>query len=358
MKERCSEMLKKFSIVLLSAAMLVGCSDKRPTLHIYTWADYIDPDVVQAFEDKHCCKVCVDVFDSNEAMFAKLKSGAAGYDLITPTSYFINILVENDIIQELDTNRLQVAMKHFDSKYNDKIYQPVFKYTVPYAISYGCLFYNKSKVAAEDVQSFRVFMNPKYKGRVSILDDIRETIGFGLMANGFSMNSESEKELLKAVEFVTECKPNIRKFDNESYKTEVANGSTHVAYGYSGDCLQVILGESDNDGRPDLAIAYPKEGFTVSCDEFAIMKDAENVDLAYDFINFIYETANCKKNMEYILSLTPQSEAEAELDETVRTSLSLDEETLKRGQVTADFSKKKNVLEMYNRMWDKIKEVK
>ena len=97
------------------------------------------------------------------------------------------------------------------------------------------------------------------------------------------------------------------------------------------------------------------------------MKDAENADLAYDFINFIYETANCKKNMEYILSLTPQSEAEAESDEIAvklrdamdaRTSLSLNEETLKRGQVTADFSKKKDVLEMYNKMWDKIKEVK
>ena len=119
----------------------------------------------------------------------------------------------------------------------------------------------------------------------------------------------------------------------------------------------MILGESDNDGRPDLAIAYPKEGFTVSCDEFAIMKGAENVDLAYDFINFIYETANCKKNMEYILSLTPQSEAEAELDEDIKTVLVLDENTLKRGQVIVDFSKKKVVLEMYNRMWDKIKEV-
>ena len=84
--------------------------------------------------------------------------------------------------------------------------------------------------------------------------------------------------------------------------------------------------------------------------------------LQLDAYNKYYKKAlfacNCKKNMEYILSLTPQSEAEAELDETVRASLSLDEETLKRGQVTADFSKKKDVLEMYNKMWDKIKEVK
>ena len=86
-------------ITLISLIAIIGCSDNKPKLHIYTWADYIDPDVVQAFEDSHCCKVSIDTFDSNEAMFAKLKSGAAGYDLITPTSYFIDILVENDIIQ-------------------------------------------------------------------------------------------------------------------------------------------------------------------------------------------------------------------------------------------------------------------
>lgn len=91
--------MKKLTIALAALVIVFGCSDKRPTLHIYTWADYIDPDVVQAFEDSHCCKVSIDTFDSNEAMFAKLKSGAAGYDLITPTSYFIDMLVENDIIQ-------------------------------------------------------------------------------------------------------------------------------------------------------------------------------------------------------------------------------------------------------------------
>lgn len=345
-------------LLALSLLCFFGCSDKKPTLHIYTWADYIDPDIIQKFEETYTCKVCVDTFDSNEAMFAKLTSGASGYDLITPTSYFIDMLVENGIICELDTNKLTTVLADFDNRYNDKIYSPVFKYTVPYAISYGCLFYDKTKVLEDDVNSFKVLLNPKYKGRITILDDIRETIGFGLMVNGYSMNSESEKELLKAVEFINAVKQNIRKFDNESYKTEVANGSTYIGYGYSGDCLQVILGDDENSGRDDLAIAYPKEGFTIACDEFAIMKNAKNTDLAYKFINFIYETENCKKNMEYILSLTPQLKAEDKLDDTIRIALALDENTLKRGQVTTNFSGKKEVLELYNKMWDKVKELK
>ena len=351
-------MLKKLLLLLFSVIMLFGCSDKRPMLHIYTWADYIDPDVVKAFEDKYYCKVCIDTFESNEAMFAKLITGTAGYDLITPTSYFIDMLVEHDIICELDTNKLTAVIKDFDHRYNDKIYKPIFKYTVPYAISYGCLFYNKNKVSVEDVQSYNVFLNPKYKGRITILDDIRETIGFGLMANGYSLNSESIEELNKAVAFLSKVKQNIRKFDNESYKTEVADGSTYIGYGYSGDCLQVILGDEEGNGRDDLAIAYPKEGFTVSCDEFAIMKNAENADLAYKFIEFIYTTENCKKNMEFILSITPQLKAEDELDQKIRAALALDEETLKRGQVTTNFGGKKDILELYNKMWDRVKEIK
>lgn len=350
--------MKRIAIMLVALMLILGCSDKRQTLHIYTWADYIDPDVVQAFEDSHCCKVSIDTFDSNEAMFAKLQSGASGYDIIVPTSYFVDMLVEHDIICELDTNKLATVIENFDSRYNDKIYKPIFKHTVPYAISYGCLFYDKNKVPAEDVQSFNVFFNKKYEGRMTILDDIRETIGFSLMAKGYSMNSESEKELLEAVEFAVKAKENIRKFDNESYKTEVANGSTHIAYGYSGDCLQVILGEDEASARNDLAIAFPKEGFTVSCDELAIMKGSENIELAYAFINFIYETENCKKNMEYILALTPQIKAEDELDKKIRSMLVLDEQTLKRGQVTKSFNGKKDVLELYNRMWDKLKSIK
>ena len=347
--------MKKLTSMLLALALAVGCTDEKPTLHIYTWADYIDPDLVQEFESEYSCVVCIDTFDSNESMFAKLKSGASGYDLITPTSYFVDMLVENDIICKLDTNKLANAIANFDRNYSDKTYSPTFKYTVPYAISYGCLFYNKSKVAQEDVQSYNVFLNPKYKGRVTILDDIRETIGFGLMANGFSMNSETEEELKKAVEFILKAKENIRKFDNESYKTEVANGSTYVSYGYSGDCMQVIVGDGEGTGRDDLAIAYPKEGFTVSCDEFAVMKNAENADLAYKFIDFIYRTENCRRNMEYILALTPQIEAEDELDESIKSMLVLDKETLKHGQVTKSFSHKKDVLELYNKMWDVIK---
>lgn len=208
---------------------------------------------------------------------------------------------------------------------------PVFSYTVPYAISYGCLFYSKEKVDANDVTSWNVLGNPKYKRRVTLLDDIRETIGVGLFMSKHSLNSMNQVDVDDAVEFIKSVKPNIRKFDNESYKVEVADGSTVIGHGYSPDALQVILGDGESAGRDDLAIAFPKEGFTVSCDEFAIMSSSKEVDLAYAFINYLYEVENCKQNMEYTLSLTPNVKAEDELDAKLRLILTLDEETLKRG---------------------------
>lgn len=350
--------MKKLFISFLVAFSLIGCnkSDKKK-LHIYTWADYIDLDLVEKFENTHNCKVIIDTYDSNESMYAKLKSGATGYDIITPTSYFVSSLVRDRIIRRIDTNKIENVVKNFDNRFNDKIYAPVFSYTIPYAISYGCLFYNKQKVNGDDANTWNVLCNPKYKGRVTVLDDIRETIGVGLFMSNHSLNTKNQSEINDAIDFIKKAVPNIRKFDNESYKVEVADGSSLIGHGYSSDALQVILGDGETEGRHDLAIAFPREGFTVSCDEFAIMSNAKEVDLAYEFINFLYEPSNCKKNMEYILALTPNIQAEYELDYELKSVLALDEETLKRGQVAISLDDAPEVMEMYNAAWDRIKAV-
>ena len=347
--------LKVIAIVAFCASLLLGCSEGTKKLHIYTWADYISPDLIQQFESANNCKVIVDTFDSNESMYAKLKSGASGYDIIVPTSYIIGALVKDGIIQKLDMSKLQNVIKNFDNRYCDKMFAPVLTYTVPYAITYGGLFYNKTKVDAKEVESWNVLLNPKYKGRVSLLDDIRETIGVGLFMNGFSLNSKKQEELNAAVEFIRKVKANIRKFDNESYKVEVSDGSSVIGHGYSSDAFQAILGDGEVAGREDLGIAFPKEGFTIACEELAIMSTSREIELAYAFIDFLYEPMNCKKNMEYILALTPNIEAEEGLNDKLRMILTLDPETLKRGQVTQSFDDDPAVMDMYSKAWDKIK---
>ena len=128
--------IKSLAGVALALGVLAGCSPSKPELHIYTWSDYIAKEVIAAFEQKNDCRVVVDTFDSNEAMFAKLKAGSTGYDIIMPSSYQIPLMSRNGMIRELDHAKLPNVRKNFDASYATCILDPSFKYSVPYAVTY------------------------------------------------------------------------------------------------------------------------------------------------------------------------------------------------------------------------------
>ena len=327
-------------------------------LHIYTWCDYIAPDVIMSFEQALGVKVVIDTFDSNEAMYAKLKAGGTGYDLITPTSYQIATMAKEKMILPLDHSKLPNVKKNFDKNFESQILDPSFAYNVPYAVTYGGFVYAKDKIPeGADVASWRIIENPVFKGRISLLDDIRETIGGALMCLGYSINSTNEKEINEAVALIAKWRGNFRKFDAESYKTEVPNGSTWIGHGYSTDGTQVIVGdeESGAPARDDIGFALPKEGYSIAFDEFVIASGANRKDLAYAFINYIYDPEVAKVNMEFICGPTPVAPGIALLEPEYRDLIVLDAETLKKGQVIKSFDDRPDVMEIYNRAWDKVK---
>ena len=305
--------LKHVTTALASAALIAGCSPSdnaesegtdltaqalaaaeasgfRPPdggdggeLHIYTWSDYIAPDVIASFEKALGVRVVVDTFDSNEAMYAKLKAGGTGYDIIMPSSYQIAMMAREGMIDAIDHAKCPNVRKNFDPSFATQILDPTFKYNVPYAVTYTGFMYLKNKIPeGADVESWAILGNPAMKGRISLLDDIREVIGAGLMFNGFSINSTNPDEIAKAVEQVLAWRANIRKFDAESYKTEVPSGATWIGHGYSTDTTQVIVGDEDAGApaRDDIGFALPKEGYTIAFDEMVVAKDAKRKDLA------------------------------------------------------------------------------
>jgi len=342
---------------LAAAALLGGCS-KTPELHIYTWCDYIAPEVIQGFEAKHGCRVVVDTFDSNEAMYAKLKAGGTGYDLITPSSYQIATMAKEGMIAKLDHTKMPNVRKNFDKSFTFQILDPTFTYNVPYCVTYTGFAYDKKKMPeGADVASWAILGNPALKGRISLLDDIREVIGGGLMYLGHSVNSTDPKEINAAVEQVLKWRANVRKFDGESYKTEVPAGSTWLGHGYSTDTTQVIVGdeEAGAPARDDIGFALPKEGFSIAFDEFVLAADAPQPGLAYAFIDYVYEGENAKINMEYICGPTPVKPGIEALDEDYRNLIVLKPDQLKNGQVIGGFGDKPEVMELYNKAWDRIK---
>jgi len=335
--------------VALALGVLAGCGPSKPELHIYTWSDYIDGEVIKQFEERNSCRVIVDTFDSNEAMYAKLQAGSTGYDIMMPSSYQIPLMAKNKMIRELDHSKLPNVKKNFDPAFAASLLDPTFKYNVPYMVTYTGIAYRKDKIGNAPIDSWKVFESAPLKGRMSLLSDMRETLGAALKSLGYSLNTEKQEEVDKAVEVVLNWKKNIAKFDNEQYKTAVDSGEWFIGHGYSSDITQVMI---DND---KVGFSLPKEGFTIAFDEMVIAADAPQPELAYKFIDFCYEKDVAKANMEGVAAPMPVKAALEALDPKLKPLITFSAETLKRGEVLKDFDDKPVVRDMYIKAWDKIK---
>lgn len=338
-----------FAILGLAVAGLSGCGPKLPTLHLYTWSDYLDPELVAAFEQANGCRVKIDTFDSNETMYAKVQAGSGGYDILFPSSYQISLMVQNGMLQPLDKSLLPNVAANFAESYKGVMLNPEMTFNVPYAVTFTGIAFRKDKTGEGAIDSWTSFDNPAFKGRSSLLNDFRETIGAALKSLGFSLNSTNPEELQKACDVVLRWKRNIAKFDNEQYKTGIASGEFVLGHGYSGDIAQVMLEDPANVG-----FAFPKEGFTAACDEMVIPKTAKEVALAHAFINFLYDPDNACKNIQYICAPMPNTQGIAKLPEEYRSNPAIlpPVEILSKAEVLKDLGAA-NAL--YSKIWDTIK---
>jgi spermidine/putrescine transport system substrate-binding protein len=155
----------------IAASTFPGCSGgNKNTLRVYSWADYLDPDLAKRFESANSCKLEIDTFDSNEAMYAKLAAGATGYDVLVPSSYMVKTLIRENRLQPLDHAKMK-NLQHVDPGYLKRALDPEMKHSVPYMMAPTCLAWLASKVS-EPVASYAMFDREDLKGRITLLDDI------------------------------------------------------------------------------------------------------------------------------------------------------------------------------------------
>jgi len=334
------------SVLALGAVLLAGCGDQKPALHFYTWADYIKPELVTRFEKEHGCRVIMDTFDSNEAMYAKLKAGATGYDLLNPSSYMVKLLQDQGLLQDLDHSLLP-NLANIDPDYLRIAMDPQMKHSVPYMLTNTGLGYLASRVPDFE-PTWAVFDRADLKGRMTMLNDMRETLGAALKFLGYSLNSTNESELAAARDVVIRWKKNLAKFENEQYKTGLASGEFTLVHGYNGDILQVM------EANEDIAFAVPKEGTSISCDDLVIPAKAQQVELAHAFINFLHEPEVAAENTEFIGYLCPNAAAYPLMSDEIREdpSIFLDPEIKAKSEVIGDIG---DALALYTRMWDQVK---
>lgn len=331
----------------LAGTSLSGCKKNDSlVLRIYTWADYISPKLIQQFESENNCKIQIDTFDSNESLYAKLSAGASGYDLLTPSSYMAKTLMRENKILPLEAAKIP-NLKHIDRDYLQRALDPEMKYSVPYLMACTCLAWLNSKVK-DPIASYGMFDRNNLKGRITLLDDMREVLGAALRSIGFSLNSKNPAELALARDVVIRWKWNIAKFDSEQYKGGISSGEFFLVQGYAPDLLQVA------DENSDITVKIPEEGSAFSCDDFCIPSDSKQVELAYQFINFITEPANAAVNMLAIASRAPNSSAYSLLSEDFRGNETLfpNPEVFAKCEPIDDLG---DALALWSKAWDEVK---
>ncbi len=316
------------------------------TLHVFTWADYINPDLVKQFEKKHQCKVAIDTFDSNEAMYARLKAGASGYDLIFPSSYIITLMVQQDMLQPLDHAQLS-NLKNVEFEVLGKLADSAMKHSVPYTFGYAVIAYRKDKV--KDIEpSWKTFARTDLKKRVTLLNDMRETIGAALKSLGYSLNTRDDKQLAAARDVLIAWKKNIAKFDNEGYKAGVDSGEFNLVHGYSGDLWQVM------QTNKKVGVIIPNEGVSASCDEMVIPKGAPNPALAHQLINFLLDGKASAENMQNIGYLCPNSAGLKLVEKEFlnNPAVTIPADVKAKSEVIQDLG---DDLKKYTKVWDEVK---
>ena len=277
---------------------------------VYNWGDYIDPDLIDKFEEETGYKVVYQTFDSNEAMIAKLEQGGTNYDVAIPSEYAIQKMVEDDLLQELD-HSLIPNMKSIDERFMDLSFDEGNKYSIPYFWGTVGIVYNPSMLGGKTFTSWNDLWDEDLKNQILLIDGAREVMGMGLNSLGYSLNSTDKDELQKAKEKLDTLVPNIKAIVGDEIKMLMANEEGAVALVWSGDASE-IMWENEN-----LDYVVPEEGSNLWFDNMVIPKSAENVEGAHAFINFMLDPENAAQNTDYVGYSTPNADALEYLDEEV-----------------------------------------
>ncbi len=335
-------LLFAFVIVVFSVFFLLSSCNKSNVLRIYNWADYIPEEVIQQFEKEYNCKVIYDTFASNEEMFAKIKSGGTGYDIVFPSGDHVKMMINEGLLEKLDLSKIP-NFKNIDPIVLSKTtYDPNHEYSVPYMMGTTGLIVNK-KYLKDYEKSWSIYERADLKGKMTLLDDMREVFGAALKYLGYSVNTTNPDEIEQAKQVILKWKENIVKFDATTYAQGVVNGEFWVVHGYPENVFQLIPEED----LKNFEFFVPKEGGTLWIDNMVILKDAKNKDLAYKFINFILRPEIAAQISDYLMIPSPITEAQKY--KKVEPLYTLDE--LSNCEIIDYIGE---YIDLYNKAWEEI----
>lgn len=261
--------------------LLSGCSRKdTKVLNILNWSSYIPDSVIREFEKETGIQVNYSTYSSNEECLAKVSSAKEGtYDLIFPSDYMIEIMISRNMLEQLDTSKLN-NITNLDSIYLQQSFDPRNQYSLPFVMASTVIAVNREHIK-DNIDSYQDLLNKDYVNCITLIDDQRIIIGMALLANGYDMNTVNEEELEVAKDWLLQLKPNIKAFDSDSPKNFLITEEADIAVLWN---AEAALAYQENI---NIEFIYPKEGSALSMDNFAIPKGASHIDEAYHFIDYI-----------------------------------------------------------------------
>lgn len=338
----------------LLAFVLSGCgnssSGKNGEVIVYNWGEYIDPETITLFEKETGIKVVYDEYETNEIMYPKVEAGATAYDVLCPSDYMIQKLIENDLLQEIDFDHIpnvkNIGQQYFDSS---KEFDPENKYSIPYCFGTVGILYNKTMIT-EPVDSWSILWDEQYADNILMQDSVRDAFMVALKLKGYSMNTLDETELNEAKQLLINQKPLVQAYVVDQVRDKMIGDEAAIGVIYSGEAIYT---QRENE---NLEYVIPKEGTNVWIDSWVIPKNAPNKENAEKFIDFMCRDDIALMNFEYITYSTP-NDAAREL---------IEDEDIKNSPIAFPDLSKYNHLEtfhylgsegdaLYNELWKEVK---
>lgn len=354
MKKRLFSVFLVLAVLFAALPMQASAAD-TVTINVYNWGQYISDgtddsiDVIAEFEDAYPnIKVNYMTYDSNESMYTKLKAGGASFDLIFPSDYMVDKLIQEDMLEELNFDNIP-NFQYIDASFKNLAYDPDNRYSVPYTWGTVGIIYNTKYVDEADVTGWDVFWNEKYSGKVLMFDNPRDAFAIAQFRLGYDINTEDSVALGLAAQSLRDEKPVVQAYVMDQVFDKMERAEAWIAPYYAGDYLTMV------EENPDLAFCFPEEGYNLFVDAICIPKGAEHKEAAETFINFLLSPEVCAQNLEYLGYSAPSAAAKALMDPEMAESPVAypSEEVLARGAAFRALSEK--ATQEMNSLWLTVK---
>lgn len=317
---------------------------------VYNWGEYLDPAAIELFEEETGIDVVYEEYETNEIMYPKIQSGAIAYDVVCPSDYMIERMIENDLLAEINFDNVP-NIKNIGDVYMEQSRQfdPDNKYSVPYLWGTVGILYNKTMVD-EPIDSWSVLWDEKYKDSILMQDSVRDAFGVALKYLGYSLNSTDLDELTAAQKLLIEQKPLVQAYVVDQVRDKMIGNEAAIGVIYSGEAIYTQL------ENPNLEYVIPKEGSNIWIDSLVIPKNAKHKENAEAFINFVCRPEIAKMNFDFITYSIPNEGGRALIEEPELRNSKIafpDAKELERCETFKFLGDENDAV--YNKLWREVK---